>query len=148
MGSVRRASAWLGLVDDSEMRYYDDEYAEGPEPGDDAGPWTTDPRVRVAAEVAQDQGGRIATITPDGFRDARRIGELFRDGIPVVVNLTVLDSADAKRVVDFAAGLTFGLRGTIERVANRVFLLTPAEYEIVSDERRRRPSEDGFFNQS
>ncbi|WP_052850047.1 cell division protein SepF [Streptomyces avicenniae] len=147
MGSVRKASAWLGLVEDREMRYYDDEYAEGPEPGDDAGPWTTDPRVRVAAEVAQDQGGRIATVTPDGFGDARRIGELFRDGVPVVINLTVLDSGDAKRVVDFAAGLTFGLRGTIERVANRVFLLTPADYQIVTAQ-RDRSAEDGFYNQS
>ncbi|MFR9725231.1 cell division protein SepF [Streptomyces sp. MS19] len=147
MGSVRKASAWLGLVEDREMRYYDDEYAEGPEPGDAAGPWTTDPRVRVAAEVAHDQGGRIATVTPDGFGDARRIGELFRDGVPVVINLTVLDSADAKRVVDFAAGLTFGLRGTIERVANRVFLLTPADYQIVTAQ-RDRSAEDGFYNQS
>ncbi|MDB1089109.1 cell division protein SepF [Streptomyces sp. ACA25] len=146
MGSVRKASAWLGLVDDREMRYYDDEYSEGPEPGD-AEPWTTDPRVQVAAETAQDQGGRIATVTPGGFRDARRIGELFRDGVPVVVNLTVLDPADAKRVVDFAAGLTFGLRGTIERVATRVFLLTPADYQVVSGD-SRRTSDSGFFNQS
>lgn len=147
MGSVRKASAWLGLVDDREMRYYDDEYAEGPEPGDSAErPWTTDPRVRVSAKTADDQGGRIATVTPDGFRDARLIGELFRDGVPVVVNLTVLESGDAKRVVDFAAGLTFGLRGTIERVANRVFLLTPADYRIVNGQ--SRPLEGGFFNQS
>ncbi|MEO3754014.1 cell division protein SepF [Streptomyces sp. B6B3] len=147
MGSVRRASAWLGLVDDSEMRYYDDEYAEGPEPGDTAEPWTTDPRVRVAVEVAHDQGNRIATVTPDGFRDARRIGELFRDGVPVVINLTSLESADAKRVVDFAAGLIFGLRGTIDRVANRVFLLTPADYQVVNGD-TRHSSEGGFFNQS
>ncbi|WP_059009592.1 cell division protein SepF [Streptomyces specialis] len=147
MGSVRKASAWLGLVDDREMRYYDDEYAEGPEPGDNVVPWTTDPRLRVAAEAAEVQGSRIATVTPGGFRDARRIGELFRDGIPVVVNLTVLEAADAKRVVDFAAGLTFGLRGTIERVANRVFLLTPADYQVVSGD-SRHASEGGFFNQS
>ncbi|MDT0445680.1 MULTISPECIES: cell division protein SepF [unclassified Streptomyces] len=147
MGSVRKASAWLGLVDDSEMRYYDDEYAEGPEPGEKAPSWTTDPRLRVAAEAAEEQGGRIATVTPGSFRDARRIGELFRDGIPVVVNLTVLESADAKRVVDFAAGLTFGLRGDIERVATRVFLLTPADYEVVSGD-SRHASEGGFFNQS
>ncbi|WP_103504761.1 MULTISPECIES: cell division protein SepF [Streptomyces] len=146
MGSVRRASAWLGLVDDREMRYYDDEYTEGPEPGDSAESWTTDPRLQVAAESAQDHGGRIATVTPHGFRDARGIGELFREGVPVVVNLTALESGDAKRVVDFAAGLTFGLRGTIERVANRVFLLTPAEYEVVSGDARAR--EGGFFNQS
>jgi cell division inhibitor SepF len=146
MGSVRRASAWLGLVDDREMRYYDDEYAEGPEPGDSAESWTTDPRLRVAAETAQKQGSRIATVTPQGFRDARRIGELFRDGVPVVVNLTSLESGDAKRVVDFAAGLIFGLRGTIERVASRVFLLTPADYEVMTGD--NRGSESGFFNQS
>jgi len=144
MGSVRKASAWLGLVDDSDdERYYDDDYAEGPEPGDS---WVTDPRVRVADQAAHDQGTRIATVTPDGFRDARGIGEMFREGIPVIVNLTTMDSADAKRVVDFAAGLTFGLRGSIERVANRVFLLTPADYQIVSGESNRGIG--GFFNQS
>ncbi|MFI0818357.1 cell division protein SepF [Streptomyces sp. NPDC021098] len=144
MGSVRKASAWLGLVDDSDdERYYDDDYAEGPEPGDS---WVTDPRVRVADQAAQDQGTRIATVTPDGFRDARGIGEMFREGIPVIVNLTTMEPADAKRVVDFAAGLTFGLRGSIERVANRVFLLTPADYQIVSGENSRGIG--GFFNQS
>ena len=126
MGSVRKASAWLGLVDDSDdERYYDDDYAEGPEPGD---AWVTDPRVRVADRGRPGPGhAGSRTVTPDGFRDARGIGELFRDGVPVIVNLTTMESADAKRVVDFAAGLTFGLRGSIERVANRVFLLTPAD---------------------
>ncbi|WFB10282.1 cell division protein SepF [Streptomyces sp. LX-29] len=144
MGSVRKASAWLGLVDDSDdERYYDDDYAEGPEPSDS---WVTDPRVRVADEAAQDQGTRIATVTPDGFRDARTIGELFREGVPVIVNLTAMEPSDAKRVVDFAAGLTFGLRGSIERVATRVFLLTPADYRIVSGEAGR--ASGGFFNQS
>lgn len=145
MGSVRKASAWLGLVDDNndDERYYDDEYAEGPEPGDS---WVTNPKVRVADEVAQEQGTRIATVTPDGFRDARGIGELFREGVPVIVNLTAMEPNDAKRVVDFAAGLTFGLRGSIERVATRVFLLTPADYQVVSGEPAGRRG--GFFNQS
>ncbi|MFF3327198.1 cell division protein SepF [Streptomyces sp. NPDC002889] len=144
MGSVRKASAWLGLVEDNDGPYYDDEYAEGADPGD---AWVTDPRVRVASESAQEQGRRIATISPDGFRDARGIGELFRDGVPVIVNLTSMEAADAKRVVDFAAGLAFGLRGSIERVATRVFLLTPADTQIVSGESAGR-SQDGFFNQS
>lgn len=144
MGSVRKASAWLGLVDDSDdERYYDDDYAEGPEPSDS---WVTDPRVRVTDRTAQAQGTRIATVTPDGFRDARTIGELFRDGIPVIVNLTAMEPSDAKRVVDFAAGLTFGLRGSIERVATRVFLLTPADYQVVNSETGRATG--GFFNQS
>ncbi|GAB3654762.1 cell division protein SepF [Streptomyces sparsus] len=130
------------------MRYYDDDYAEGPEPGDAARDvWVTDPRIRATAETAQDQGTRIATVTPDGFRDARGIGELFRDGVPVIVNLTAMESSDAKRVIDFAAGLTFGLRGSIERVANRVFLLTPDDYQVVNGQ-ERRASEGGFFNQS
>lgn len=145
MGSVRKASAWLGLVDDSdEERYYDDDYAEGPEPGDS---WVTNPKVRVADETAQEQGTRIATVTPDGFRDARGIGELFREGVPVIVNLTGMEPNDAKRVVDFAAGLTFGLRGSIERVANRVFLLTPADYQVLNGEPTGRTN-GGFFNQS
>jgi cell division inhibitor SepF len=148
MGSVRKASAWLGLVDDSEMRYYDDGYAEGPEPGEAAREaWVTDPRIRVTAETAQDQGTRIATVTPEGFGDARGIGELFREGVPVVVNLTTMEPADAKRVIDFAAGLIFGLRGSIDRVARRVFLLTPSAYQVVNGE-ERRSAPGGFYNQS
>ncbi|MFD7325145.1 cell division protein SepF [Streptomyces sp. NPDC059875] len=144
MGSVRKASAWLGLVEDNDERYYDDEYAEGAESGD---AWVTDPRVRVASDTAQEQGRRIATVSPDGFRDARGIGELFRDGVPVIVNLTAMEPSDAKRVVDFAAGLAFGLRGSIERVATRVFLLTPADTQIITGESAGR-AQDGFFNQS
>ncbi|WP_228981951.1 cell division protein SepF [Streptomyces sp. DH12] len=144
MGSVRKASAWLGLVEDNDERYYDDEYAEPAENGD---AWVTDPRVRVASESAREEGRRIATVSPDGFGDARAIGELFRDGVPVIMNLTSMEPDDAKRVVDFAAGLTFGLRGSIERVATRVFLLTPADTQIVTGEPGGR-TEDGFFNQS
>ncbi|MEY2248207.1 cell division protein SepF [Streptomyces sp. SAS_267] len=145
MGSVRKASAWLGLVDDNDdERYYDDDYAEGQDSGD---AWVTDPRVKVASETAEEKGRRIGTVTPDSFRDARGIGELFREGVPVIINLTSMEAADAKRVVDFAAGLTFGLRGTIERVATRVFLLTPAHTEIVSGDAAGRQA-DGFFNQS
>ncbi|GGO57863.1 MULTISPECIES: cell division protein SepF [Streptomyces] len=147
MGSVRKASAWLGLVDDNnDERYYDgyeDDAADGPEAAE---AWVTDPRVKVAADVAQDKG-RIGTITPDSFRDARAIGELFRDGVPVIMNLTSMEPGDAKRVVDFAAGLIFGLRGSIDRVAHRVFLLTPANTEIVNGEATPHRA-DGFFNQS
>ncbi|GGQ22681.1 cell division protein SepF [Streptomyces roseolilacinus] len=144
MGSVRKASAWLGLVEDNDERYYDDEYAETADSGD---AWVTDPRVRVASESAREEGRRIATVSPDGFRDARTIGELFRDGVPVIMNLTAMEPDDAKRVVDFAAGLTFGLRGSIERVATRVFLLTPADTQIVTGESGGR-HQGGFFNQS
>lgn len=63
------------------------------------------------------------------------------------MNLTAMEPADAKRVVDFAAGLIFGLRGSIDRVSNRVFLLTPADTEIINGERAAH-REDGFYNQS
>ncbi|GAA2232803.1 cell division protein SepF [Streptomyces amakusaensis] len=147
MGSVRKASAWLGLVEDNDERYYADEYAEYSEGAETADAWVTDPRVRVASESAQAQSRRIATVSPTCFRDARNIGELFREGVPVIVNLTSLESGDAKRVVDFAAGLTFGLRGSIERVATRVFLLSPAHTQVVNGEPQGRP-QDGFYNQS
>jgi cell division inhibitor SepF len=145
MGSVRKASAWLGLVDDNDdERYYDDDYSEGTEQPGDA--WVTDPRVKVAEDVAEVKGRRIGTVTPDSFRDARAIGELFREGVPVIVNLTAMEATDAKRVVDFAAGLTFGLRGSIERVATRVFLLTPVDYSVMNADSRH--GGDRFFNQS
>ncbi|MEU3602860.1 cell division protein SepF [Streptomyces sp. NPDC006798] len=148
MGSVRKASAWLGLVEDSDDRYYadgyDGEYAEGAEPGD---PWVTDVRAAATSASPQEDNRRIATVSPTCFRDARNIGELFREGVPVIVNLTALEPADAKRVVDFAAGLTFGLRGSIDRVATRVFLLSPADTRIVNGEGPGHPR-DGFFNQS
>ncbi|MFI9052679.1 cell division protein SepF [Streptomyces sp. NPDC053427] len=149
MGSVRKASAWLGLVDDNDdERYYDDDYAEGPGSAAPAGDsWVTDPRVQVADRTAHDQGTRIATVTPEGFGDARGIGELFRAGVPVIVNLTAMDPGDAKRVVDFAAGLIFGLRGSIDRVATRVFLLTPPDYKVVSGGQEDHRN-GGFFNQS
>jgi cell division inhibitor SepF len=147
MGSVRKASAWLGLVDDNGgENYYDEDYAEYGEGAGQPESWVTDPRIRVAAESATEQGRRIATVTPVSFRDARGIGELFRDGVPVIVNLTGMEPNDAKRVVDFAAGLTFGLRGDIERVATRVFLLTPADYTVVNADSKH--AGDGFFNQS
>ncbi|WP_320785074.1 cell division protein SepF [Streptomyces sp. CRN 30] len=145
MGSVRKASAWLGLVDDNDdERYYDDDYSEGNESQD---AWVTDPRVKVAADTAEEKGRRIGTVTPDSFRDARAIGELFRDGVPVIMNLTAMEAGDAKRVVDFAAGLIFGLRGSIERVSSRVFLLSPADTQVINGEPAAHRT-DGFFNQS
>lgn len=147
MGSVRRASAWLGLVDDNGgENYYDEDYADYNEESAGADSWVTDPHLRVASESAEEEDRRIASVTPESFRDARGIGELFREGVPVIVNLTAMEPDDAKRVVDFAAGLIFGLRGSIDRVANRVFLLTPAAYTIVTSDTHR--GQDSFFNQS
>ncbi|ROR71835.1 cell division protein SepF [Bogoriella caseilytica] len=73
---------------------------------------------------------RIVTVHPSGYNEARVIGESFRSGTPVIVNLTGMAEPDAKRMVDFSAGLVLGLRGTMERVTNRVFLLSPASVEV------------------
>jgi cell division inhibitor SepF len=90
---------------------------------------------------------RITTIHPRTYNEAKTIGESFRTGTPVIMNLTEMDDSDAKRLVDFAAGLVFGLHGSIERVTSKVFLLSPANVEVATPEKVRVP-ERGFFNQS
>ncbi|GAA5168038.1 cell division protein SepF [Pseudonocardia eucalypti] len=89
---------------------------------------------------------RITTVHPRSYDEARTIGERYRDGIPVIINLTELDDAAAKRLVDFAAGLAFALRGSIDKITSRVFLLSPVGVEV-SAEDRRRLAERGFFGQ-
>ncbi|GAA4830751.1 hypothetical protein GCM10023201_18220 [Actinomycetospora corticicola] len=79
----------------------------------------------------------ITTLRPTSYNEARVIGERYRDGIPVIMNLTEMDDAAAKRLVDFAAGLAFALRGSIEKVTNRVFLLSPPNVEVSATERRK-----------
>lgn len=90
---------------------------------------------------------RIETIHPRSYNDARRIGEQYREGVPVIMNLSELEDADAKRIIDFAAGLVFGMRGSIERITNKVFLLSPVNVDV-GDEARAQVAKDGFFNQS
>jgi cell division inhibitor SepF len=90
---------------------------------------------------------RITTIHPRTYNEAKTIGESFRAGTPVIMNLTDMDDADAKRLVDFSAGLVFGLHGSIERVTSKVFLLSPANVEVATPEKPRVP-ERAFFNQS
>jgi cell division inhibitor SepF len=106
------------------------------------------PQVRPASAVEEDERRyQITTLHPTTYNEARAIGEHFRDGVPVIMNLTEMDESDAKRLVDFAAGLAFGLRGTIERVTNRVFLLSPANVQVTAED-KAKIAEGGFFNQS
>jgi cell division inhibitor SepF len=92
---------------------------------------------------------RITTIHPRSYNDARKIGEAFREGTPVIMNLTDMDDADAKRLVDFSAGLIFGLHGAIERVTAKVFLLSPSHVEVSGEPPAAEPTtRAGFFNQS
>jgi cell division inhibitor SepF len=88
--------------------------------------------------------GRIVTLHPTSYNEARAIGEHYRDGTPVIMNLTEMDDADAKRLVDFAAGLAFALRGSIDKVTNKVFLISPPNVDP-SAEDKRRIAEGGLF---
>ncbi len=105
-----------------------------------------EPVRAVAAEPAA-ASYKITTLQPSSYNEARQIGEAFRDGIPVIMNLTEMADGDAKRLVDFAAGLIFGLRGSIEKVTNKVFLLSPSNVRV-SAEDKRLIAEGGFYNQS
>jgi cell division inhibitor SepF len=90
---------------------------------------------------------RIVTLHPGTYNEARTIGECYREGTPVIMNLTGMDDADAKRLVDFAAGLAFALRGSIDKVTTKVFLLSPTDV-AVSAEDTRRIAGDGVSRQS
>ena len=104
-------------------------------------------RVPVSHQPVTTDLARITTLHPRTYNEARTIGEHFREGIPVIMNLTEMSDSDAKRLVDFAAGLIFGLHGSIERVTNKVFLLSPVNVEVTAED-KARIAERNFFNQS
>lgn len=103
-------------------------------------------RPHLFAEDEAHPLARIVTLHPHTYNEARPIGERYREGAPVIMNLTGMDDKDAKRLVDFAAGLAFALRGSIDKVTNKVFLLSPPNVDV-SAEDRRRIAEGGLFNQ-
>ncbi|MGH3900603.1 MAG: cell division protein SepF [Pseudonocardiaceae bacterium] len=94
----------------------------------------------LASDSSADQAhplSRIVTLHPHNYNEARPIGERFREGNPVIMNLTEMEDRDAKRLVDFAAGLAFALRGSIDKVTNKVFLLSPPNVDVSAEDRRR-----------
>ena len=114
---------------------------------EDAEPRAMAPVHDYREPVDEPASYRITTLHPRTYNEARTIGEHFREHVPVIMNLTEMDDADAKRLVDFAAGLSFGLRGSIERVTNKVFLLSPQNITVTAED-KARIAEGGFFNQS
>jgi cell division inhibitor SepF len=171
--AMRKIGVYLGLVDDDPMvaQQYADQYDYEPERHAAAAPVpaATPSRLRPVPEhvsvrydsrgyepeASHDAAGAalaaeiaaISTIHPRTYNDARRVGEEYRNGHAVIINLTEMDDKDAKRIVDFAAGIVFGLHGSIERVTNKVFLLSPANVDL-RDAPAVRQARDGFFNQS
>ncbi len=164
MSAMRKMGVYLGLLEDADGDYADpqnayDEPASRSDARSDQQPArevanlserrrpasTHDAQPRPTSTVAP--MSRITTLHPRTYNEARVIGENFRDGVPVIMNLSEMDDTDAKRLVDFAAGLVFSVRGTIERVTNKVFLLSPANVSVAAED-KQRIAEGGFFNQS
>ena len=173
-GTMHKMAVYLGLVED-DPRYdegydsyeeYEDDYGEQAEPAEPEAdrpvprarsefvvdppapvPATPRPSTHVPGPTHATDLARITTLHPRTYNEARTIGEHFREGTPVIMNLTEMVDSDAKRLVDFAAGLIFGLHGSIDRVTNRVFLLCPANVEVTAED-KARIAERGFFNQS
>ncbi len=159
-GAMRKMGVYLGLVEDTDR--YEDDFPDDDDRGDAVGSRDSRPvravRDREDGSVAQlaerrrpapttAELSRITTLHPRTYNEARTIGENFRDGVPVIMNLTEMDDSDAKRLVDFAAGLVFATRGSIERVTSKVFLLSPPNVTVAAED-KQRIAEGGFFNQS
>lgn len=162
-GAMRKVGEYLGLVEQADFDDEFDDDIEAPEPATRTAvtrqpavvrptpvsniderrrPERTERRASNASDLA-----RIETVTPRTYNDARTVGEHYRSGVPVIMNLSEIDDEDAKRLVDFAAGLVFAVHGSINRVTAKVFLLSP-ENITVTDEDKQRIAAGGFYNQS
>ena len=169
-GAMRKMGVYLGLLEDTER--YDDDYAYDGADRTQGVPSQngyaqaqrhegreaqvaqlaerrrqTAPPVAAVATPQVTELARITTLHPTTYNDARAVGEAFRAGVPVIMNLSEMDDADAKRLVDFSAGLVFAVRGSIERVTNKVFLLSPPNVTVAAEDKQRIADRD-FFNQS
>jgi cell division inhibitor SepF len=166
-GVWKKTMKYLGLVEDEEFDEAGspmDEAGMGEEPvtvgarranGEDRGAVRRLRRPHGTSSVSEEPTVRTITARPSGtihraephrFNEARELGERFKDGVPVIMNLQQTEDAIARRLVDFASGLVFAQDGKIELVANRVYLLTPNDVEVSAEERERL-REGGFYNQ-
>lgn len=162
-GMLRKAMVYLGLTDDE---FEDYEYEE---PAQAAGPSRRYPEpepavsaVRPVAREAQEQsngvsvtprpvvrpitpmhGAKVHVVAPARFADAQEIGDRFKNGQPVIVNLQANDRELSRRMIDFCSGVTYALSGSMDKVADQVFLLTPSNVEVSAEEKRRL-QERGF----
>jgi FtsZ-interacting cell division protein YlmF len=162
---MNRALAYLGLKDiDEEEFYSEDTMADAPvspaertvypDPGDEAEsrgapatvrPIGADPRRVVGSSpgvvrpiaAGQIPAGKVHVVAPSHFRDAQEIGDLVKQGSPVIVNLQMSERDLSRRMIDFCSGLTYALDGQMEKVADQVFLLAPSNVEVSPEERMR-----------
>lgn len=154
-GAMRKVGEYLGLVEQAE---FDDEFEDDVEQSAPVSRQAVAVRPAPVASIEDHRRparrpstssdlARIETVTPRTYNDARTVGEHYRSGVPVIMNLSEIDDDDAKRLVDFSAGLVFAAHGSINRVTAKVFLLSP-ENISVTDEDRQRIAAGGFFNQN
>lgn len=163
-GAWRKTLSYLGLVEEDEYEEIDP--ADEEEMHTAGRPRTlrrlgrSEPAIGQAVEQPQHQEAIVRTIPqsrpgsgssihraePKRFNEARELGDRYKSGVPVIMNLQETEDLIARRLVDFASGLVFGLGGKIELVANRVYLLTPHDMEVSAEERERL-REGGFYNQ-
>jgi cell division inhibitor SepF len=157
---LRKAMVYLGLTDDEYEDYeYDDAAPPGParryaEPMDSQGavsavrPMSRDaadqpngvtvtPRPAVVRPIMPMHGAKVHVVAPSRFSDAQEIGDRFKNGQPVIVNLQANDRELARRMIDFCSGVTYALSGSMDKVADQVFLLTPSNVEVSAEEKRR-----------
>ncbi|MBP5803092.1 cell division protein SepF [Microbacterium maritypicum] len=134
---LKKTMVYLGLADEEEV--YEEEtqaparaHRERDRDREEPGPAPVTPLRRPVA-VRQPSAGavnEILTVHPKQYRDAQLIAESFREGVPVIINLSQMSDADARRLIDFASGLSLGLYGRIERVTSKVFLLSPENIAV------------------
>jgi cell division inhibitor SepF len=161
-GVWRKTMKYLGLVEDEE---YDDMGDAGDADLDESpgrarvnsaesplrrarseAPRESSPEAIIRTIPKNRPSGAIHRAEPKRFNEARELGDRFKEGVPVIMNLQETEDTIARRLVDFASGLVFAQDGKIELVANRVYLLTPANVEVSAEERERL-KEGGFYNQ-
>jgi cell division inhibitor SepF len=156
-GILRKAMVYLGLTDDefedydyeepapsASRRYADSEPAVSAvrpvgreavgEPGNGV---TVTPRPAVVRPITPMHGAKVHLVAPTHFSDAKEIGDRFKSGQPVIVNLQGNDRELARRMIDFCSGVTYALSGSMDKVADQVFLLTPSNVEVSAEEKRR-----------
>jgi len=132
---LKKTMVYLGLADEEDV-YEEQPAAAAPrreKPVEKTAPVTPLHRPAVVRQPSTGAVSEILTVHPKQYRDAQGIAEAFRDGIPVIINLSQMSDADARRLVDFASGLSLGLFGRIERVTSKVFLLSPENIAVSGD---------------
>ena len=133
---LKKTMVYLGLADEEEV--YEEPASQPaarqkPQAVEKAAPITPIHRPAVVRQPAPTAVSEILSVHPKQYRDAQVIAENFRDGIPVIINLSQMSDADARRLIDFASGLSLGLYGRIERVTSKVFLLSPENVAVSGD---------------